>query len=149
MRDTIPERAACWLILLAVHFLVGVPFFYSGKGEIFDDNGHPPPALKQQFQGTFIDKIPGVDAASVIIGVLAPQSSSCSSPDSPSTAPDAAAAHPPRVATEGPADLPRQLARTTPRRPSRFPSGSTPTPRLPPADRPGARCGRRGGPRRD
>jgi uncharacterized membrane protein YphA (DoxX/SURF4 family) len=69
-RDMIPEQAAYWLVLLGVYFLVGVLFFYSGKGKLFDDNGHAPPALKQQFQGTFIEKIPGVDTAWVIIGVL-------------------------------------------------------------------------------
>lgn len=69
-RGPIPEQAGCWLILLGVYVLVGVLFFYSGKGKLFDDNGDAPPALKKQFQGTFIDKVPGVNAAWVIIGVL-------------------------------------------------------------------------------
>ncbi|MGZ4184871.1 MAG: hypothetical protein ACXVUE_23325 [Solirubrobacteraceae bacterium] len=45
-------------------------FFYSGKSKLFDQNGHAPPAIKKQFAGTFIDKVPGVDAAWVIFGVL-------------------------------------------------------------------------------
>jgi hypothetical protein len=49
---------------------VGVLFFYSGKGKLFDDHGHAPPALKEQFQGTFLEKFPGVDAAWMIIGIL-------------------------------------------------------------------------------
>jgi hypothetical protein len=69
-RGPIPEQAGYWLILLGVYVLVGVLFFYSGKGKLFDDNGDAPPALKKQFQGTFVDKVPGVNAAWVIIGVL-------------------------------------------------------------------------------
>jgi hypothetical protein len=64
------NRAAYWLIVIGVYLLVGVLFLYSGKSKLFDDNGHAPPALKKQFQGTFIDKVPGVDTAWVIIGIL-------------------------------------------------------------------------------
>jgi hypothetical protein len=69
-RGLLANRAAYWFTLIGVYFLVGVLFFYSGKGKLFDDNGHAPPALKKQFQGTFIDKVPGVDTAWVILGIL-------------------------------------------------------------------------------
>jgi hypothetical protein len=69
-RNTIPDQAAYWLILLGVYLLVGVLFLYSGKRKLFDDNGHAPPALKKQFAGTFIEKVPGVDTAWVIIVAL-------------------------------------------------------------------------------
>jgi len=42
-RGPIPEQAGYWLILLGVYVLVGVLFFYSGKGKLFDDNGDAPP----------------------------------------------------------------------------------------------------------
>jgi hypothetical protein len=61
------DRAAYWPIVIGVYFLVGVLFFYSGKGKLFDQDGHAPPALKKQFEGTFIDKVPGVDTAWVVI----------------------------------------------------------------------------------
>jgi hypothetical protein len=64
------DMAAYWLTVVGVYFLVGVLFFYSGKTKLFDDHGHAPAALKQQFAGTFIDKFPGIDAAWVILGVL-------------------------------------------------------------------------------
>jgi hypothetical protein len=64
------DQAAYWLIVIGVYLLVGVLFLYSGKAKLFDDNGHAPAALKKQFQGTFIDKVPGVDTAWVIIGIL-------------------------------------------------------------------------------
>jgi hypothetical protein len=64
------NRAAYWLTIAGVYFLVGVLFFYSGKGKLFDDDGHAPAALKKQFEGTFIDKVPGVDTAWVIIGIM-------------------------------------------------------------------------------
>jgi len=63
-------RAAYGLTMLGVYFLVGVLFFYSGKGKIFDDDGHAPAAIKKQFDGTFLDKVPGADAAWTIIGIL-------------------------------------------------------------------------------
>jgi uncharacterized membrane protein YphA (DoxX/SURF4 family) len=69
-RGQLLDRAAYWLILIGVYLLVGVLFLYSGKSKLFDDNGHAPAALKKQFQGTFIDKVPGVDTAWVIIGIL-------------------------------------------------------------------------------
>src|SRR5262245_38213435 len=69
-RATVLDLAAYWLTMLGVYFLVGVLFFYSGKSKLFDDDGHAPPPLKKQFEGTFIDKIPGVDAAWVILGIL-------------------------------------------------------------------------------
>jgi hypothetical protein len=69
-RDTIPDRAAYWLVVLGVYFFVGVLFFYSGKGKLFDAHWHAPAALKKQFQGTSIEKVPAVDTAWVMIGVL-------------------------------------------------------------------------------
>jgi hypothetical protein len=68
--DAIAAQATYWLITLGTYLLVGVLLLYSGKGKIFDDHGHAPPALKKQFEGTFLDKVPGIDAAWVIIGIL-------------------------------------------------------------------------------
>jgi hypothetical protein len=64
------DQAAYWLTVIGVYFLVGVLFFYSGKGKLFDDDGKAPAPLAEQFEGTFIDKVPGVDTAWVILGVL-------------------------------------------------------------------------------
>jgi len=57
------------LILAGIYFLVGVLFFYAGKGKIFDGLGAPAP-IEKQFSGTFLDTIPGVDAAWTILGIL-------------------------------------------------------------------------------
>ncbi len=57
------------LILAGIYFLVGVLFFYSGKEKIFDGLGAPP-GIEKQFSGTFLDTIPGVDAAWTILGIL-------------------------------------------------------------------------------
>ena len=50
--------------------MVGGLMFYSGKEKLFDDNGHPPQGVKDQFKGTFIDTFPGTHAAWIILGVL-------------------------------------------------------------------------------
>ena len=56
-------------LLAGIYFLVGVLFFYAGKEKIFDGLGAPPP-IEKQFAGTFLDTIPGVDAAWTILGIL-------------------------------------------------------------------------------
>jgi hypothetical protein len=65
-RASVFDQAAYWLTIVGVYFLVGVLFLYSGKSKLFDDDGHAPPALRKQFEGTFIDKVPGIDTAWVI-----------------------------------------------------------------------------------
>ena len=57
------------LALAGIYLLVGVLFFYAGKEKIFDGLGAPPP-IEKQFSGTFLDTIPGVDAAWTILGIL-------------------------------------------------------------------------------
>lgn len=57
------------LVLAGIYFLVGVLFFYSGKEKIFDGLGAPA-GIEKQFSGTFLETIPGVDAAWTILGIL-------------------------------------------------------------------------------
>ena len=68
--STLFDDVAYWLTIGAVYFLVGVLFFYSGKGKLFDGDGNAPPAIEQQFEGTFIATFPGVDAIWAILAVL-------------------------------------------------------------------------------
>jgi len=75
-RQTVSEARMRWedwaiyaLVLAGIYFLVGVLFFYAGKEKIFDGIGAPPP-IEKQFDGTFLDTIPGVDAAWTILGIL-------------------------------------------------------------------------------
>jgi hypothetical protein len=57
------------LLLAGIYFLVGTLFFYAGKEKIFDGLGAPA-GIEKQFAGTFLDTIPGVDAAWTILGIL-------------------------------------------------------------------------------
>jgi hypothetical protein len=57
------------LALAGIYLLVGVLFFYAGKEKLFDGLGAPAPIAKQ-FSGTFLDTIPGIDAAWTILGIL-------------------------------------------------------------------------------
>lgn len=57
------------LVLAGIYLLLGVLFFYAGKEKIIDGHGAPP-AIAKQFSGTFLDTIPGVDAAWTILGIL-------------------------------------------------------------------------------
>lgn len=64
------DQATYWLTLVAVYFLVGVLFFYSGKAKLITEHGTAPAALHKQFAGTFLDTFPGINTSWVIIGVL-------------------------------------------------------------------------------
>lgn len=57
------------LLLAGIYLLLGVLFFYAGKEKIFDGIGAPP-AIEKQFSGTFLNTIPGIDAAWTILGIL-------------------------------------------------------------------------------
>jgi hypothetical protein len=57
------------LVLAGIYLLLGVLFFYAGKEKIIDGHGAPAPIAKQ-FSGTFLDTIPGIDAAWTILGIL-------------------------------------------------------------------------------
>ncbi|HEX7279447.1 MAG TPA: hypothetical protein VF255_07470 [Solirubrobacterales bacterium] len=64
------EDAVTYALTLAgIYILLGVLFFYSGKEKIIDGEGAPPP-IEKQFSGTFLDTIPGIDAAWTILGLL-------------------------------------------------------------------------------
>jgi hypothetical protein len=57
------------LLLAGIYLLVGVLFFYAGKEKILDGLGAPA-GIEKQFSGTFLDTIPGIDAAWTILGIL-------------------------------------------------------------------------------
>jgi hypothetical protein len=63
------DGAVYGLVLSGVYLLIGVLFFYGGKSKILDGVGAPP-SIKKQFDGTFLETIPGIDAAWTIIGLL-------------------------------------------------------------------------------
>jgi hypothetical protein len=69
-RKTVFDDIAYWVTLVSVYFLVGVLFFYSGKGKLFDGHGKPPPAIEQQFEGTFVATFPGVNVLWWILSIL-------------------------------------------------------------------------------
>ena len=69
-RGTVFDGAAYWVTLIGVYVMVGGLMFYSGKEKLFDDDGNAPQGIKEQFKGTFLDTVPGTDAAWVILGLL-------------------------------------------------------------------------------
>jgi hypothetical protein len=69
-QGSIFDGIAYWVILAGIYLMVGGLMFYSGKGKLFDDDGNAPAGIQQQFEGTFIDTIPGTDNAWLILGIL-------------------------------------------------------------------------------
>jgi len=68
-RMRLEDGAIYGLVLAGIYLLVGVLFFYAGKEKIFDGLGAPA-GIDKQFSGTFLETIPGVDAAWTILGIL-------------------------------------------------------------------------------
>ena len=64
------DGIAYWVTVIGIYLMVGGLMFYSGKEKLFDDDGNAPSAIQQQFKGSFLDKVPGVDAAWTILGIL-------------------------------------------------------------------------------
>jgi hypothetical protein len=64
------DGVAYWATIAGVYLMVGGLEFYSGKGKLFDSDGHAPEAIKKQFADSFLHVIPGTDAAWVILGIL-------------------------------------------------------------------------------
>jgi hypothetical protein len=63
------DGAVYGLVLAGIYLLIGVLFFYGGKEKIIDGDGAPA-GIEKQFSGTFLETIPGVDAAWTILGIL-------------------------------------------------------------------------------
>jgi hypothetical protein len=64
------DGIAYWATVIGVYLMVGGLMFYSGKEKLFDEHGHPPAGIVQQFQNSFISTFPGVHAAWIILGIL-------------------------------------------------------------------------------
>jgi hypothetical protein len=64
------DGIAYWAIVIGVYLMVGGLFFYSGKEKLFDQHGHPPAPIAQQFNNSFVGTFPGIHAAWIILGVL-------------------------------------------------------------------------------
>jgi hypothetical protein len=67
---TIADGIAYWSIVIGVYLMVGGLMFYGGKEKLFDENGHPPAGIVQQFNNSFIGTFPGTHAAWIILGIL-------------------------------------------------------------------------------
>jgi hypothetical protein len=68
-RPAIFDTAAYWLATASIYLLQLPLWFHSGKEKIFTDDGHMPPPLKKQFDGTFFESVPGLDGAWILLGV--------------------------------------------------------------------------------
>src|SRR5829696_3145065 len=69
-RPAILDAAAYWVAIASIYALQMALWFHSGKSKLFDNDGVMPPPLKKQFDGTFFESLPGLDAAWVLLGVL-------------------------------------------------------------------------------
>src|SRR3954447_6551872 len=67
---TLCDAVAYWATITGIYLMVGGITFYAGKEKLFDEHGHAPKAIGQQFANTFIDRSIGMDAAWTILGAL-------------------------------------------------------------------------------
>ena len=64
------DGIAYWATIAGVYLMVGGLMFYSGKDKLFENDGNPPQAIKDQFANSFLSTFPGTDAAWMILGLL-------------------------------------------------------------------------------
>jgi hypothetical protein len=64
------DALAYWLGLAGVYLTFGFLWYYSAKEKLFDQNGTMPPGLKKVYAGSFLDSVPGLDAAWLLLGLL-------------------------------------------------------------------------------
>jgi hypothetical protein len=64
------DAAAYWLALGGTYVTFGFLWYYSAKEKLFDQDGHMPAGLAKGFQGTFLDSVPGLDTAWLLLGLL-------------------------------------------------------------------------------
>jgi len=69
-RAGIADAVAYWLVLAGIYILQGAVWYYPFKAKLFDDDGIAPPPIQEQFSGTIIDSVPGINAAWVILGIV-------------------------------------------------------------------------------
>lgn len=63
------DHASYWLVIASLYVTFGFLWYYAAKEKLFDQDGTMPPPLKKQFGGSFLDSVPGLDAAWVILGI--------------------------------------------------------------------------------
>jgi len=68
-RPAIFDNVAYWIAIASIYLLQLPLWYHSGKSKLFDDDGHMPPPLKKQFDGTFFESVPGLDGAWILLGV--------------------------------------------------------------------------------
>jgi hypothetical protein len=64
------DALAYWFGLAGVYLTFGFLWYYAAKEKLFDQNATMPAGLKKAYAGSFLDSIPGLDAAWLLLGLL-------------------------------------------------------------------------------
>ena len=64
------NAVAYWLGMTGIYLTFGFLWYYAAKEKLLDQNGHMPAGLVKVYHGSFIDSIPGLDAAWILLGLL-------------------------------------------------------------------------------
>ncbi|HET8755824.1 MAG TPA: hypothetical protein VFM58_07435 [Solirubrobacteraceae bacterium] len=59
-----------WLGVFGIYLTFGFLWYYAAKEKLFDQDGTMPVGLKKAFDGSFIDSVPGLDTAWLLLGLL-------------------------------------------------------------------------------
>jgi hypothetical protein len=59
-----------WLGIFGIYLTFGFLWYYAAKDKLFDQDGNMPAGLKNAFDGSFIDSVPGLDTAWLLLGLL-------------------------------------------------------------------------------
>ena len=67
---TLGDKASYWLLMAGIYWGFGFLWYYPFKSKIFDADGEMPAAVKENFEGKFLDSFPGLDVSWVMLGIL-------------------------------------------------------------------------------
>ncbi|WP_143038716.1 hypothetical protein [Thermoleophilum album] len=69
-RATAADLSSYVLVVASLYIGFGFLWYYSAKEKLFDQDGEMPPPLKERFDGSFLDTVPGLDTAWLLLGIV-------------------------------------------------------------------------------
>jgi hypothetical protein len=64
------DALAYWFGIAGIYLTFGFLWYYSAKEKLFDQDGNMPAGLAKAYKGTFLDTLPGLDTAWLLLGLL-------------------------------------------------------------------------------
>jgi len=64
------DGALYWSVMSGIYLAFGFLWYYAAKEKLFDQNGDMPAGLAKAYKGSFLESLPGLNAAWLLLGLL-------------------------------------------------------------------------------